>query len=163
MANLTIRRDEGSIFPRFFSRGFDPLDWMRDIITRDPFREMIPALPQAEAVSYVPAFEVKETKDGYQFRADVPGVKESDLEITLTGQRLSVAGKREEEKQEKNDTYFTYERSYGSFCRSFTLPEGVDDEHVRAELKDGVLTIAMSKKPELKAKKIEVKADKAKA
>ena len=112
---------------------------------------------------------MKETKDAYLFKADLPGVKDEDLDISLTGNRLTVSGHREEEKRDEGDRYYAFERSYGTFSRSFTLPEGVDTEHANAELKDGVLTISLSKRPEVKPKKIEVakatsgKGEKAKA
>lgn len=66
------------------------------------------------------------------------------------------SGKRESEKTEKGDTYYTSERSYGSFTRAFTLPEGVDPSHIKAELKEGVLTLSVPKKPESQPKKIAV-------
>jgi HSP20 family protein len=91
------------------------------------------------------------------FHADLPGVKEQDLEVTLTGNRLTIAGKREAEREEKTDTYYACERSYGSFSRSFTLPDGADGEHLRAELKDGVLAVAVPKKPEVQPKKVQVR------
>jgi HSP20 family protein len=100
---------------------------------------------------------VKETKDAYVFKADLPGIREEDLDISLTGNRLTVSGKREEEKREEDDRFYAYERSYGSFSRSFTLPEGIDVEHAQADLNDGVLTVSVPKKPEVKPKKIEVK------
>jgi len=139
--------------------GFEP--WLR----WDPFAAL-PALPTLEpsTATFAPAFEVKENSDSYVFSVDVPGIKEQDLEITLTGDRLTVRGKRESEKEAKEDTYYTYERSYGSFVRSFTVPEGADVDHVRADLKDGVLTLVIPKRPEIKAKHIAIKAgEKAKA
>lgn len=114
-------------------------------------------IPQMPA-GYAPSFEIKEAKDAYLFKADVPGVKESDLEVTLTGNRLTVSGKREAEKQEQTDTYYTYERSYGDFTRSFTLPEGVDMNSVHADLKEGVLALSIKKKPEAQPKKIAVQS-----
>jgi HSP20 family protein len=69
-----------------------------------------------------------------------------------------VNGKRETDKEEKDDTYYTYERSYGSFSRSFTLPDQTDPAHVKAELKDGELTIVVPKAPGAVAKKIPVSA-----
>ena len=69
-----------------------------------------------------------------------------------------MSGKREEERKEKGDVFYTWERTYGAFTRSFTLPEGIDAEHVEAELKDGVLTIVAPKKPELKPHRISVKS-----
>ncbi len=137
------------------TRLFDPFEMVRELMHWDPFREL--GVVSSRNLTFVPSFEVKETKDGYVFKADLPGIKEKDLDISLTGNRLTVSGHREEEKQEEGERYFTYERAYGSFSRSFTLPEGVDAEHVQAELKEGVLTLSVAKKPEVKAKKIELK------
>jgi HSP20 family protein len=127
----------------------------REILRWDPFRELEAHLPAKALGAFIPDFDVKETKDSYVFKADLPGVKESELEISLTGSRLTISGKREsEEREEENANYFTYERSYGSFSRSFTLPEGVDEGAIRADLKDGVLTLLLPKRPEVQAKKI---------
>jgi HSP20 family protein len=124
----------------------------------DPFREITPVSTMDRFAEFDAAFEVKETKEGYLFKADVPGIKENDLTINLTGNRLTVSGKREEEKKQEHETYFSYERSYGSFARTFTLPEGVDAEKVNASLKDGVLTILVPKTPETQPKKVAIKA-----
>ena len=160
MANITVDKDTSKPAPAGLARreSWDPFVTMRDLMRWDPFRDttLIPWIDPSGA-SFSPAFEVKETKDGYLFKADVPGVKESDLDITRTGNRLSVSGKREAEKEEQSDTYYTYERNYGSFTRSFTLPEGIDADHIHAELKEGVLTMLVPKKPEMQPKKISLK------
>jgi HSP20 family protein len=122
----------------------------------DPFMEMTPSLA-TEMSSFAPAFEVKETKEAFVFTADMPGVKESDLEVRLTQNRLSISGKRESEKSDKSETYYAYERSFGSFTRTFTLPEGVNTEAIKATMKDGVLTVELPKLPEQQPKKVEVK------
>jgi HSP20 family protein len=83
-------------------------------------------------------------------------VKETDLDVTLTGQRLTIAGKRSSEHEEKTDTYYTYERSYGDFSRSFTLPDGIDAKSMTADLKEGVLTVGVRKTPEAESRKIPV-------
>ncbi len=132
-----------------------PFQVMRDLMSWDPFREMTPAWSDLPA-EFTPTFDVKETKDSFVFKADVPGIKESDLDVTVTGNRLNVSGKREEEKEDKSDRYYTYERSYGSFSRSFTLPEGVDTTTVRADLKDGVLTLSIQKAQGAQTKKIDI-------
>ena len=106
------------------------------------------------AITFSPAFEVKETKESYIFKADLPGVNESDIDITRTGNRLTVGGKREAEKEEQTDTFYTYERTYGSLTRSFTLPDGIDSDHISADLKAGVLTLIVPKTPEAQPKKI---------
>lgn len=79
--------------------------------------------------------------------------------MTVTGNRLTVSGKREAEKEDKGERYYSYERSYGSFTRSFTLPEGADTDKLRASLEKGVLAITVPKKPEVQAKKIAVKTE----
>ncbi|MBS1153443.1 MAG: spore coat protein, partial [Myxococcaceae bacterium] len=137
MANIMRRRpDPGALARR--ERGWDPFEGLQDLLRLEPFRELgFPFGAQPEA-AFVPLFDVKETNEAYVFRADLPGVKESDIDVNLSGNRLTVSGKREEEKREQTDRYFTYEREYGDFSRSFTLPGGVDGDHVQAELKDGV-------------------------
>ncbi|HSM91960.1 MAG TPA: Hsp20/alpha crystallin family protein [Anaeromyxobacteraceae bacterium] len=152
MANLIRRSEPGTLEP---SRLIDPFEMMNELMHWDPFREL--GVVGGRGVAFVPTFEVKETKDGYVFKADLPGIREKDLDISLTGSRLTVSGQREEEQKKEEERYFTYERTYGSFSRSFTLPEGVDPDNVQAELKDGVLTLSIAKKPEVKAKKIELK------
>lgn len=81
-----------------------------------------------EEPGFSAAFEVKETKEAFIFKADLPGIKAEDLDVVLTQNRLTIRGKREAEKSEKGETFYTFERSYGSFARSFTLPEGVDSK-----------------------------------
>ena len=129
----------------------DPFRWMRDMMTSMP-TWFAPNEP-----TFVPAFEVKETKDSFQFKADLPGIKDKDIEIKLTGNRLVISGKREDEVEDKGDTYYTYERSFGSFQRAFMLPDGLDADHVFAELKDGVLTVAIPKKAAVLTKNIAIK------
>lgn len=139
---------------------WDPWRRMRSLLEWDPFAEMAPLSAGAEgALSFSAAFDVKETKEAYLFKADVPGIQDKDLEVTITGNRLTVSGKREEEKEEKTDRFYTYERNYGSFSRSFTLPDGADTEHLQATMEKGVLTISVPKKPEVQPKKIAVKSE----
>lgn len=143
---------------------WEPLRLMRDLMSWEPFAGVLPAALNEPAV-FAPRFEVKETKDAYVFMADVPGLEEENLDISLSGDRLTISGRREAEEREEGETYYTYERSYGSFARSFTLPEGADAEQVEAELKDGVLTISVAKKTEHQERKISLKGigDKVKA
>jgi HSP20 family protein len=159
MSNIAVRKENGNkpAVSSVGERQWEPFRLMRDLMNWDPFREIAPFVPQGQQ-GFIPSFEIKETKDGYLFRADVPGVKEVDLDVTVTGNRLTVAGKREAEKEEKTETYYTYERSYGDFARSFTLPDGVDMNSVRADLKDGVLTLSVGKTPEAQPKKIAVQS-----
>jgi len=130
----------------------------------DPFRETIPSWfgqPPVEP-AFNPAFEVKENKDSFLFKADLPGMKEQDVEVKLAGDRLTISGKREAEREDKDDTFYAYERSFGSFLRTFTLPDDFDGDHVHAELKDGVLTIVVPKQAAAQAKTIVIKGGDAK-
>jgi len=138
------------------ARDWDPFEVMQDMLRWDPFRDWFRAWRGGE-MTFAPAFEVKETKNAFVFKSDLPGVKESELDISLSGNRLTVSGQRQEEQREEGERYYTYERSYGSFSRSFTLPDGVDPDKVEAELKDGVLTITVPKKPEMQPKRIEIR------
>jgi len=159
MSNIAIRKQDDDKPAAAPAASWDPWRAMRALAAWDPFREI--AFPSSPEVGFAPtaAFDVKETKDAYEFKADVPGVQEKDLEVTVTGNRLTVSGKREAEKEDKSDRYYTYERSYGSFTRSFTLPEGADVDRLRASLDKGVLLIAVPKKPEAQSKKIAVKSE----
>ena len=160
MTNLIVRRNRGEQ-PRIPTEG-KPVRWMH----WDPFRQMAPYLAgEEQPARFAPDFEIRETKDGFVFKADVPGIKEKDLEITMTGNRLTISGKREAEKEENTDIFYARECSYGGFTRAFTLPEGTDgNNHIRAELNHGVLTLLLPKRPELQPRRIEVKVtDKAKS
>ena len=169
MADLPVRRASGGGVTR--QRAWDPLERMTEGMAISPLDivgRMFGGRDLGEV--FTPAFEVKETKDAYIFKADLPGVKEEDVEVTVTGNRIQVSGKREEEKQEENERFYAYERNYGSFSRSFTLPEGVDSENVDAGLTNGVLSLRIGKKPEIQPKRIQLgrshgnqKGDKAKA
>ena len=136
---------------------WDPYRAMRDIIRWSPLAQL-EANADLPSVTFNPNFEVTETKEGYQFRADLPGIKEKDLEIAMTGNQLTVSGHREEEKTDENDRYYVHERSYGSFMRAFTLPEGTDANKIVAELKNGVLNMLIPRRPEAQPHKITVKA-----
>jgi len=162
MSNVTIRKqgDDRPARAPTADAVADPWRAMRSLLSWDPFREMVafPILDE-RALGFTAAFDVKETKDSYSFKADLPGIQEKDLEVTMTGNRLTVSGKREQEKEERAERYYTYERTYGSFTRSFTLPDGADVDRLRAALEQGVLTITVPKKAEVQPKKIAVKTE----
>lgn len=130
----------------------------------DPFRIMLEMLGEQGRETgfnggqgaFTPAFEVFERKDGYVFKGDLPGVKQEDLEIALTENRLTISGKRDFEERREGERFYAAERVYGQFTRTFSLPEGVDGEHVKAELSNGVLTLVIPKKPEVQPRKIQI-------
>jgi HSP20 family protein len=154
MSSIMRRPEESQL-----SSTRDPFRWMHDLLRWDPAREASPAawIGPGYEPTFNPAFEVKETKEMFQFKADLPGMKETDVEIKLTGNRLAITGKREVEHKDQTDTYYTFERSYGSFQRTFVLPDGLDTDHVAAQLKDGVLTVAVPKQAAAQTKTVTVK------
>ena len=136
---------------------FSGFPMLRSLMEWEPMRELAPFFEKEER-EFMPRFDVKETKEAILVKADLPGVAEKDIEVTVSGARLTVSGKREEEKKEKGDVYYTWERSCGIFTRSFKLPEGVNVDHIEAELKGGVLTISVPKKAEFQPRKVTVKS-----
>jgi HSP20 family protein len=134
---------------------WEPFGLLEDFLRGDPFREMMP-VGDGMRQSVLPNFEVLDTDDGYVFRADLPGVAQNDIDISVTGNRLTISGKRDEEQVDKTGRYYIRERVYGNFSRSFTLPQGADLDHIQADCKDGVLTIRVRKQPELAARKIAI-------
>ncbi|MEP6860340.1 MAG: HSP20 family small heat-shock protein [Deltaproteobacteria bacterium] len=156
-----IRRHHNEDSKALATRETDPARWMRDLMRWDPFG-LQPAMPSwfepTELAAFSPAFEVKETKDSFQFSADLPGMKDQDVDVKLTGNRLAISGKREAEREDNSDTYYAYERSYGTFSRTFALPDGLDTDHIHAEMKDGVLTVALPKKAAAQTKSIAIKS-----
>jgi HSP20 family protein len=126
----------------------DPFQVARDLLSWDPF------FGGRQVSAFVPAFEVKETNEAFVLKADVPGVKESDLDIAVHNNILTVSGTRHAEERKEGDSFALYERQYGSFSRSFALPETADGERVEAKLDGGVLTLSIWKKAEAKPRKI---------
>ncbi len=108
-----------------------------------------------------PAMDVTEDKDAYKLTAELPGMSEKDIEVSVTDSMLTLKGEKKQEKEQKDRNYYVSERAYGSFERGFSLPEGIDANKIAASFAKGVLTITLPKKPEAKVepKKVEVKAD----
>jgi HSP20 family protein len=161
MAEIAVRKRERERTPMALAREVEPFRMLRELMRWDPFREMAaPYWPFRREEGFSPDVDVKETKDAYHFRVDLPGVKESDLEVNVTGNQLTISGKREE-PEEEGATYYSCERALGGFQRTFTLPAGADAEHVKAELKEGMLNLVVPKTPGAVAKRIPISAGEA--
>lgn len=106
---------------------------------------------------WTPAVDISETEAEYLIKAELPEVKKEDVKVTVQDGVLSIYGERTQEKEEKGKRYHRVERSYGTFVRSFTVPDHVDDTKVKAEFKDGVLNLHLPKTEKAKPKAIEVK------
>ena len=107
-----------------------------------------------------PAMDVSEDDAGYKITAELPGMSEKDVEVVMSGDTVTLKGEKREEKEQKDKNFYLSERSYGSFQRSFYIPDGVDRDKVAADFSKGVLTVTMPKtaKAVEQQKKIEVKA-----
>ena len=106
-----------------------------------------------------PVVDVVEKEKEYQISAELPGLEEKDVEVSVADDMLTIKGQKKEEKEEKAKNYYLSERRYGAFQRSFQLPSGVDAEKIEANFRKGVLTVTLPKTPEAqkKEKKIEIK------
>jgi HSP20 family protein len=106
---------------------------------------------------WIPAVDIAEDDKEYTIKVELPGVNKEDVRVSVEGGVLSISGERKTEKEEKNKKYHRIERTYGSFARSFTLPEGTASDRVGAEFKDGVLKVHLPKDEKAKPKAIDVK------
>jgi len=106
--------------------------------------------------SFVPPVDVYEDEQGIRLKMEVPGIEEKDIDIRLENNLLTVRGQRKLEKETKEENYHRIERSYGSFTRSFTLPNTVNPEEVKAGYSKGVLSISLGKKADARPKQIKV-------
>lgn len=115
------------------------------------------ALQPLEA-EWVPVVDVSETADKVVVKAEVPGIDAKDINISVSGDVLTIKGEKKTEREEKEENYHLVERSYGSFSRSLTLPAAADVDKIEASYQNGVLTVTCPKKEEVKPKTIEIKA-----
>ena len=124
---------------------------------RDFNRLSSPLLSETMIASLLPRLNISEADNKYLIEAELPGVKQNDLELKLDNNILIIKGKTEENNENKERNYFMRERYYGSFQRSLTLPNNTNEDDINATFKDGILNIEITKKLENSTKKIEVK------
>ena len=110
----------------------------------------------------MPVIDISETEKEYVVTGEIPGVDAKDLDVTLTDGILTIKGEKKQENEEKEENYHRIERHYGSFERSFRIPEKVKTDKLDATYKDGVFKLSLPKAEVVEAKKIEVKENKAK-
>lgn len=104
-----------------------------------------------------PRMDVAETDKAIELTAELPGLQEKDVEVTLTDNVLTIRGEKKSERDEKNKDYHLVERRYGSFARRMELPSGIDSSKIEARFSNGVLTVTVPKSPASVAQKIEIK------
>jgi len=105
---------------------------------------------------WIPAMDLVEAEDHFVLKADLPGLSEEDVHIDVEGDVLTVSGERKAEHEDKREGYVRVERSYGSFRRSLTLPEGVDAEAVSASFDRGVLEVSIPKPEQRKPRRVAI-------
>jgi HSP20 family protein len=145
-ALIPVLREHGWLnSPRrdFFDRFFEDFGW--------------PSL-RTEEKAFVPVFDVSETDSALIVKAEVPGIDQKDMDISLSNGLLTIKGEKKLEKKEDNEQFHSLERSYGAFSRTFRLPVEIDTEKVDASYKDGVLTVTLPKIETAQPRKIEVKS-----
>jgi HSP20 family protein len=125
----------------------------------DSFFDNRPSVWQDElATTWAPEVDIEETKDAIILRADVPGVKKSDLHISVENNQLTFRGERKAETESKGRNFHRVERTYGTFQRSFMLPATVLSDRVEATYKEGVLEVTVPKAEEVKPREIEIRS-----
>ena len=139
---------------------FDDFGWGSSPAFRRSLFATEPVLSRGLTRTHMPAVDVVESEKTYEVTAELPGIDEKNIEVKVANSILTMRGEKQEEKEEKKKDYYLQERHYGSFERSFEIPEGVDPDKIEAIFKKGVLTVTLPKKVEAQkpAKKVEVKA-----
>ena len=106
---------------------------------------------------WAPLVDIVEDDKNYVIKAELPGIKKEEIKVGVQNDVLTISGERKYEKEEKDKKFHRIERAYGSFARSFTIPEDSDGEKVSAEFKDGILRVHLPKTEKVKPKQVEVK------
>lgn len=119
-----------------------------------------PTLGRFKTMEWVPAIDVYEKDNKYMVKAELPGMKEEDVDVSVVGDRLTIKGEKKAESEVKEENYYRSERSYGSFFRSIDLPSDADPSKIEANYDDGVLEVAIAKTAAVKPKKVKVSAKK---
>jgi len=149
----SFRTEMDRVFDRF-AGGFG-LPWLRHTF------DMEPSWRQESPFSFAaPAVDITEDDKAYKIAAELPGMSEKDIDISIAGDMLMLKGEKRQEREEKEKNRYLAERSYGAFQRNFALPDGIDRDKIAGEFSKGVLTLTLPKTPDAQKqqKKIEVKA-----
>lgn len=136
-----VRRSEAPTTTRLFEEFFNDFPFGSSLESRE---------------NWVPAVDILEKEGNLILRAELPGMTEKQIDLKLEGNTLTIKGERKMENEDKKSNYHRVESFYGSFTRSFRLPDTVDSEKINAEYKNGVLTVTIPQKPEVRPREIPV-------
>lgn len=135
-------------------RGFNTLQQQVNRLFEDSFTRSRSS--QADLATWAPAVDIFETENELVVKADLPDVQEKDIDIRVKNNTLTIRGERKFTNEVHEDNYLRVERAYGTFTRSFSLPNTVNTEAIKAEYKNGVLSVRMPKREESKPKQIKI-------
>ncbi|HKJ81995.1 MAG TPA: Hsp20/alpha crystallin family protein [Ignavibacteriaceae bacterium] len=142
---MDVEREFGKLFNSFNRRfGFDDSDSNNE---------------ELENAVWSPLTDISENKDQYLLKMDLPGVTKNDLKLSYEDGELKISGERKQQKDDKDSKFHRIERTYGKYFRSFTLPKQIMPENIKAEFKDGQLTVTIPKAEEAKPKELEIKVN----
>jgi HSP20 family protein len=133
---VSIQDEMNKLFDDFFGHPVARTDWTEGV--------------------WSPSVDVSEDKDNVVIKAEMPGMNKDDVKISIQDNVLTLKGEKRQEKEQKDKNYHRVERSYGSFCRSFQLPTSVKSDNIKANYKDGVLSVTLPKTEEVKPKEIPI-------
>jgi HSP20 family protein len=136
------------------SRGGASLQDQVNRLFEDTFTRGRPG--QADLATWAPAVDIYETENELVVKADLPDLQEKDIDVRVENNTLTIRGERKVDEEVNEDGYLRMERAYGSFTRSFSLPNTVNTEGIRAEYRNGTLTVRMAKREESKTKQIKI-------
>lgn len=143
---------------RWRERGdLNPWSALRDLESQ--FSRMFNDLGRDLEGGWAPATDLSETEDAYTLHVDVPGMKKEDIDIAVIENLVTIKGERKHEKRTDDEGYHRYERHYGSFQRTVEIPGGFEPDKVDAHYEDGVLTITLPKREEMKPRRIDLKVN----
>ncbi len=135
---VSIQDEMNQLFDNFFG-GRVPRRWLK-----------------AEEGLWTPNVDVSETKDEIVVTAEMPGMKKEDIKLSVQDNVITLSGEKKSEEEKKDANFYRLERSFGSFCRSFTLPTPVEAEKIKANFKDGILKVTLPKSEKVKPKEIPI-------
>jgi HSP20 family protein len=139
--------------------GLSDLDkWFDESLLR-PFAPFSLSRMRAAVGEIFPVVDIFESNGDVVLKAELPGIKKEDLEVTLNDGSITISGEKKKESELKRKDYYKWESSYGSFCRSFALPAEVQGDKVKSTYKDGVLEVRMPKSEAAKSKEVKVKVE----
>ena len=135
---------------------FGDVDTLFNRMTSGQFWPRLPLEGKGDGMQWSPSADISETEKEYLIRAALPAVKKEDIQVTLDNGVITIKGERKQQKEDKNEKYHRTESFYGSFERSFSLPDNVNADAICCESKDGILTVHIPKTEALQKKPVQI-------